>query len=126
MQNSNVPNAIDVISLVDYTTAHDNYFADAKQAVTFILTQLNDVGDDVFEGPFSWFGKECTVPSKLINPVLRALEATGAVNSVIVVPTVAFGPSSQCEYIIKPYLYNPEYPVAVGVVVTSEMEKYLD
>lgn len=112
---------INEVFYVDYTKAEENYMKDANHAAVFLMDQLNKISDDeVFSDGFVWAGNECSVNATSLNTTLKMLETAGLNESVIIIPDVSFGgPNKVKRYILKPYMYNTEVPVKVGIAVQS-------
>lgn len=101
---------------IDYGQAERFFFNDSKQAVGFILEQLNKISEEeMFSEGFVWGGKECTVVAPALNPTIRALEAVGQSECVVVIPSLVG--SNTKSYILKPYCYNTECPVKLAIKV---------
>lgn len=95
----------------------------ADEAVKKLLDQLSPkMEEDVlFSDGFAFGGEEVVIPAHLLNPVMRALEAVGRWQEVWVCPALFGCPKP--TYILKPILWNPEYPVQVGITVTTDLDK---
>lgn len=95
----------------------------ADEAVKKLLDQLSPkMEEDVlFSDGFAFGGEEVVIPAHLLNPVMRALEAVGRWQEVWVCPALFGCPKP--TYILKPILWNPEYPVQVGITVTTDLNK---
>lgn len=106
---------------IDYEIAEKNYFrgVDAvEKAVGFLAEQLNGLSEEeIFSEGFCWSGSECIVNIGCVSSVVGRLYSMGLDKCVIIIPYLC----GELQYILKPYSYNAEYPVKLGIAITSEL-----